>query len=217
MVKPVKGATAAQPAVPDRVEAPGTRAGAKKPAARSRGPAKQHDERARDSRAQETREEDFGRVDEDAPYVRPSSLEAPQARPGYEQRWVHVGMEKPDEKNAARRLREGWRPRPSNTVPKGFHVPRIAHGRFSGFIGVEGMVLMEIPVKMAKKRRAFFDTETQKRTRAIDDDLRRANAGAQTGGFGPITRAQRSQLVRDPTKKAGGEGADAGEGDEVTL
>ena len=47
----------------------------------------------------------------------PSLLDAPEARPGYVQRWVATsiqGKESPD--NVYKRMREGWEPRPAESV-----------------------------------------------------------------------------------------------------
>ena len=80
---------------------------------------------------------------------RPSNLlEAPEARPGYAQRWVAtmvLGQETPT--NVAKRLREGWVPRDPKTVKEIQHFPTIEHGKFAGHIGIEGMVLCEMPTK----------------------------------------------------------------------
>lgn len=155
-----------------------------------------NDDRGRSTREQAGRPELFERVDESAEYERPSSLKAPPPRPGYVQRWVRVGMGGSiDEKNLNRKLREGWRARPSNTVPKGFQVPTIKHGDFLGTVMVEGMLLCELPVKMAKKRRDFMRRETTARTRAVNEHLMRVNEGAR-GSFGPIRKAEESKVAR---------------------
>jgi hypothetical protein len=164
---------------------------------RGRGKAKQVDPRARESRAQVDRAVEHDRVMEDKPYVQPTSLEAPGARPGYGQRWVHAGVEgRWDAKNWARKQRDGWVPRQSSTVVKSFQVPRIDTGRFAGCIGVEGMILCEKPLGEIKKRREFYKAKRVKATNAVNDDIRRVNKSAG-GGFGPIRKAEASQLVRE--------------------
>jgi hypothetical protein len=188
------------------------RAGPAKSTKRSRGKASQNDSRAREARAQADRAVEHDRVLEDKPYVRPSSLEAPAPRPGMKQRWVHVGVEgKWDSKNWARKQREGWVPRASSTVPKNFQVPRIDTGRFAGCIGVEGMILCEITLGQAKKRRDYYAEKNRVTTKAVDDDLRKTNRFVG-GGFGPIKKAEQSQVVREV---AGGAGA--GNAQEVDL
>jgi len=179
---------------------------------RGRAKATHTDPRGRESRAQVDRSSEMDRGVEDKPYTRPSSLAAPAARTGMKQRWVHVGVDgRWDDKNWARKQREGWSPRASSTVPKNFQVPRIEHGRFAGCIGVEGMVLCEMTLGQAKKRRDYYADQTKRRTTAVDDDIRRVNrvAGA---GFGPIKKAERSTVVREVAS-----GKDAGTSDEVDL
>lgn len=181
-----------------------------KSASRSRAKPKQHDDRGRDSRAQDTRNELFDRVDENQPYVKPASLEAPPPRPGYEQRWVRVGVDgKIDEKNLARKLRGGWRARESSSVPKGYHLPKMSTGRLAGAIVVEGMMLCEIPRKLAQKRRDAIRADTDAKTNAVNEQLLRVNEGAG-GGFGPIRKGEKSQVVREvkPRQPAGDDDVD---------
>lgn len=167
------------------------------------------DERGRESRAQETRNELFEAVDEDRPYIRPTSLEAPKPRPGFKQRWIRVGLShNEDAKNLTRKMREGWRARPSDSVPKNFHVPRITSGKFAGTIMVEGMLLCEMPQKLANKRAAAIAAETNAKTQAVNDNLMRVNQGSG-GGFGPIKKGEKSQLVKEV--------ATPGEPEEVEL
>ena len=77
----------------------------------------------------------------------PSLLDAPEARPGMTQRWVSTsiqGKETPD--NVFKRMREGWNPRPADTV-KDKRFPTINHGQWEGCIGIEGMLLCEMPLE----------------------------------------------------------------------
>jgi hypothetical protein len=82
----------------------------------------------------------------DHSWSEPTLLDAPEPRPGFDQMWVRTALYgQPDPGNVARNANMGWKPRPLDTVPTEFSVPSIAHGRFAGFVGVEGMVLMERP------------------------------------------------------------------------
>lgn len=167
---------------------------------RGRGRATQVDERTRETRAQETREDLFSPVDEDRPYERPTSTEAPPPRSGFKQRWIRVGFEgKVDERNLAQKLREGWRARRADSVPRGFHIPRIGSGRFAGTVMVEGLMLCEMPVKLALARARHIRELTQLKTDAVNENLMRINEGAR-GGFGPIKKGEKTQLK--PTKPA---------------
>ena len=82
---------------------------------------------------------------EEAAWKPPSLLDAPDPRPGMVQRWIATsiqGKESPD--NVYKRMREGWEPRPADTV-KSKLFPTINHGQWAGSIGIEGMLLCEMP------------------------------------------------------------------------
>lgn len=189
---------------PERVEPTKPVSTTRKEAKRGREKISQAgDERGRETRAQETHNELFERVDEDQPYIRPTSLEAPKPRSGYKQRWIRVGLPpNEDMKNLTRKLREGWRARQSESVPKGVHVPRISSGRFAGTIMVEGMLLCEMPLKLAQKRAAAIAKETNAKTDAVNENLMRVNQGSG-GGFGPIKKGEKSEIVRELPKPGG--------------
>jgi hypothetical protein len=101
---------------------------------------------ARNVRATESRKET--REDEaraETSWKPPSLLDAPDPRPGMVQRWIATsiqGKDTPD--NVYKRMRAGWNPRPADSVSdKRF--PTINHGQWTGSIGIEGMVLCEMP------------------------------------------------------------------------
>ena len=131
--------------------------------------------------------------EDDRPWVRPSSLVAPPARPGFAQRWIRVAFKNEDDPtNSARRFREGWKPRPADTVPPSFQMPSIAHGKWAGGIGVEGMILCEMPKTMRAKRTKFFADETRRVTDAIAGELQ-----AQSRPGMEITQQRESKVVRE--------------------
>ena len=79
----------------------------------------------------------------------PALLDAPEARPGMVQRWVATtiqGKDTPD--NVYKRMREGWEPRKASTV-KDQKFPTINHGQWAGCIGIEGMLLCEMPLSIS--------------------------------------------------------------------
>jgi hypothetical protein len=113
-------------------------------------------------------------AEEDKPWVRPTSLDAPPARPGFTQRWIRVGMQgKDDPTNTSRKFREGWKPRPASSVPASYHSPTIGHGKWAGCIGVEGMLLCEMPNGLRDKRNAHYREKTDSTTRAIAGELQK--------------------------------------------
>jgi hypothetical protein len=123
---------------------------------------------------------------------RPSNLlEAPEARPGFSQRWIAtmvLGQETPT--NVAKRLREGWQPRDPKTVKDLQHFPTIEHGRFTGHIGIEGMVLCEMPTEMVDQRNAYYAKMTDNLMHSVENDMNRAETPGQ-----PIQRTFKSSVT----------------------
>jgi len=112
---------------------------------------------------------------------RPSKLlEAPEPRPGYAQRWVAtmvLGQETPT--NVAKRLREGWAPRDVKTIKDGQHFPTIEHGKFAGHIGIEGMVLCEMPQEMLNQRNDYYAQMTENLMRSVENDMNKVESPGQ--------------------------------------
>ena len=112
---------------------------------------------------------------------RPSNLlEAPEPRPGYAQRWVAtmvLGQETPT--NVAKRLREGWAPRDVKSIKDGQHFPTIEHGKFAGHIGIEGMVLCEMPQEMLDQRNDYYAQMTENLMRSVENDMNKVESPGQ--------------------------------------
>ena len=101
----------------------------------------------------------------------PAVLDAPKARPGYVQRWVAttiLGKETPD--NVYKRMREGLEPRKSDTV-KEQHFPTINHGQWVGCIGIEGMLLCEMPEEKHKAMKSYYNDKSQQQNDALSGEL----------------------------------------------
>lgn len=95
-------------------------------------------------------------------YKPPSVLDAPPPRPGMRQRWVRTHMlGQSDPAHVHKRFREGWSPRKMDTVPEGFMVPTLNHGQFNGCIGIEGLILCEMPVARVLQRNAYYAKKGQ--------------------------------------------------------
>jgi len=89
-------------------------------------------------------------------------------------------------------MREGWQPRDAKTVSKDFPVATIEHGKFAGYIGVEGMVLCEMPEEMVAQRNEYYANKTRNQELAVSNDLHRVE---QPGN--PIQREHRSKTTYD--------------------
>jgi|TARA_R100000353_G_scaffold128878_1_gene91490 hypothetical protein len=129
---------------------------------------------------------------------RPSNLlEAPEPRPGYKQRWIAtmvLGQETPT--NVAKRLREGWQPRDPKTVKDAQHFPTIEHGKFAGYIGIEGMLLCEMPEEMVNERNMYYARMTENLMRSVEQDIHKVE---QPGN--PISKSFKSEVTRGGFKE----------------
>jgi len=128
----------------------------------------------------------------DSPWTRPSELEAPKCRKGFTQRWVRVRHgNRDDPKNTMRKFREGWIPRSLDTVPKEYQPPTFLHARLGNVIGVEDLILCEMPIKKALQRNAFYDSKKDRMIEGIESDLRKVSSG------GPrIAASRRSHVTK---------------------
>ena len=107
----------------------------------------------------------------DTAWKPPSLLDAPEPRPGYTQRWIATsiqGKETPD--NVYKRMRAGWNPRPADTV-KDKRYPTINHGQWAGSIGIEGMLLCEMPEEKHREMKAYYHSKSEDQNQSISNDL----------------------------------------------
>jgi hypothetical protein len=129
---------------------------------------------------------------EEAAWKPPSLLDAPDPRPGMVQRWIATsiqGRDTPD--NVYKRMRAGWNPRPADTV-KDQRFPTINHGQWAGSIGVEGMILCEMPQEKFKSMKAYYNQRNDEQNESIPGEL---DAMARTGGI-PIQQDRKSSSSR---------------------
>ena len=101
-----------------------------------------------------------------------------------------LGQETPT--NVAKRLREGWVPRDIKTVKDPQHFPTIEHGRFTGHIGIEGMVLCEMPQEMVNQRNDYYAQMTNNLMTSVEQDMNRAESPGS-----PIQRTFKSRVSSD--------------------
>ena len=143
----------------------------------------------RNVRAQESRSElRAGDARPDTAWKPPSLLDAPDPRPGMVQRWIATsiqGRETPD--NVYKRMRAGWNPRPADSV-KDQRFPTINHGQWAGSIGVEGMILCEMPEEKFKAMKDYYRGRAEEQNESIPGEL---DAMARTGGI-PIHQDRKS-------------------------
>jgi len=127
----------------------------------------------------------------EADWSRPSELEAPKPRAGFTQRWIRVKLgNEEDARNSMRKFREGWLPRQLDTVPDGYSPPTFSHSRMGNVIGVEDLILCEMPIKKALQRNAYYRAKRDRMIEGIENDLRNVSRG------GPrIARTAKTQVT----------------------
>ena len=146
-------------------------------------------------RTNQSRENESREAEAHAPvqWKQASTLEAPPAREGMVQRWVATSILGEDVTHAVmKKQREGWTPRPADTVPDSFPVPTNEHGRFKGCIGIEGMILCEMPEEMVNQRTAFFAGKTGDQERFVEGNL---NTGGNMAGMEMSQKVSRGSKV----------------------
>ena len=119
------------------------------------------------SRASQTRD----KVKKPTTWTPPSSLDAPPAPEGCRHRWIRVevlGFD--DTKNVSGKLREGWELVRADEYPEQ-DFPSLATGKYSGVIGVGGLVLARIPEEIAQQREAYYKDQTKQRDEAVNNDV----------------------------------------------
>ena len=128
----------------------------------------------------------------DTAWKPPSLLDAPEPRPGHTQRWIATsiqGKETPD--NVYKRMREGWSPRKADTV-KDSLFPTINHGQWAGSIGIEGMLLCEMPIEKHRQMKNYYNNKSVEANQAVAGDL--DALGRKTGQ--PIYQERKSTSSR---------------------
>ena len=105
------------------------------------------------------------------PWRPPSSLDAPDAPPGFKHRRIRsetLGVD--DKKNMAGRLREGFELVRADEYPE-FPSPTIENGKHAGVIGVGGLLLARIPEEIVKEREDYFKSQTKAQEDSVDNNL----------------------------------------------
>jgi len=135
---------------------------------------------------------------QDTAWKPPSLLDAPEARPGHVQRWVATsiqGRDTPD--NVYKRMREGWSARKAETV-KSKLFPTINHGQWTGSIGIEGMLLCEMPKERHASMKAYYLNKSDEQNESVVGEL---DALGRQSGL-PIHQDRQSETSRGRTLSA---------------
>ena len=121
----------------------------------------------RASRASQTREKETHKK----VWTPPSSLDAPPAPTGFKHRWIRVeSMGFNDTKNLQGRLRSGYELVRADEYPDSAF-PVVEDGKYSGVIGVGGLLLARVPEEIAQQRNDYYVKQGQDNVEAVDNDL----------------------------------------------
>lgn len=125
-----------------------------------------------ESRVDETSEYDATHQQTEAQWLRPSSLDAPPERDGMTQRWVRKSLFGVDDpKNLNRSWREGWRPRPADSLPEDWRIYASFADKNDGMIVVDDLILMEIDSDVLASRKAATESATSQQIESVEHDL----------------------------------------------
>jgi len=114
----------------------------------------------------------------DEPWKLPAEPDAPEPRDGFTQRWIRIrAANSEDAKNSMKKFREGWLPRGLETVPVGYAPPTFLHSQLGDVIGVDDLILCEMPIKKAMQRNAYYQSKTDRMIEGIENDLRKVESG----------------------------------------
>jgi hypothetical protein len=142
------------------------------------GASRRDDRRAHDTRVDEVSEERATHQSRKVQWQRPSSLDAPPARPGYKQRWIRVSFRGADDpRNRNRRLREGWNPRPLESISADWQGIGANAGSVTGAFVVDDLMLCEMPESIYNERKAHYQAQTALQMTAVEADLEQAQVG----------------------------------------
>ena len=101
----------------------------------------------------------------------PSSLDAPPAPTGFKHRWIRAeSMGFQDTKNVAGRLRSGYELVRADQYPDSDY-PVVEDGKYSGVIGVGGLLLTRVPEEIAKSRAEYYSKQGIEQDHAVENDL----------------------------------------------
>jgi hypothetical protein len=126
-------------------------------------------------------------------------LDAPDAPPGYQFRWIREATRGIDDKsNMSKRIREGYEPVRAEDYPD-FEAPTIDSGSNKGVIGVGGLILAKVPVETAAERNAYFKDQADSAMQGVDQNYMRESDARMPIKDGDIQRTSKVAFGSKPT------------------
>ena len=96
-------------------------------------------------------------------------------REGYVQRWVRTTINNEDDQsNLYRSINRGWKPRKADSVARGMFVPQVNY-QGANVIGINGMILMERPIELHEKQKAYEDQLSNNQMRAVEANMHKVH------------------------------------------
>ena len=126
-------------------------------------------------------------------------LDAPPPREGMTQRWVRMDYmdgKELDTANLTSTYQAGWHPRPAHTVAHEYMSLKMKVDDFGDVVVANGMVLCEMPLRLARQRNEHYRRMTQLQDQAIQENVR----SVENPILGPIDqeRSSQTQIGRRP-------------------
>ena len=123
-----------------------------------------------------------------------SDLDAPPARKGYVNRFIRIRLGTVrDTARLRNAIREGWRPVKASALSDR-SLPTINIDQYGDVIGVEDLILCEMPLKIHKQRMKFFANKQRRQNEAIERQLKGVSK-QDVSGFGPIVPVRHTQVT----------------------
>ena len=133
-------------------------------------------------------------------WKRHSDLDAPPARAGYVNRFIRIRLGTVrDTARLRNAMREGWRPVLKSSVSDR-SLPAVHLENVGDVIGVEDLILCEMPERAYKSRKKFFRDKLARQNAAIERQLRNVSR-TDTPGFGPIQQQRSTSVTRAPARQ----------------
>lgn len=133
----------------------------------------------------------------DYEWRRPTSLEAPPARPGYVQRWVRAELRnESDNLNWTGKMREGWRPRDPATVPDCEAFYNVGQQSGSNCVRVGGLILMEIEERRLQGKKRAVSEQIRRQEESVSMETTKVSNEGVRQGYAPIERTEETKTSR---------------------
>ncbi len=132
-------------------------------------------------------------------WKRHSDLDAPPARDGYVNRFIRIRLGTVrDTARLRNAMREGWRPVLKSSVSDR-SLPAVHLEKVGDVIGVEDLILCEMPRSAFLKRQEYFKQKLRRQNAAIERQLKNVSR-TDSPGFGPIQQQRATSVTRAPAR-----------------